>query len=103
VDLFSGFDWDQGKLEKCQKHVVSIEDIAGLFAGPVMIRPDVAHSRAESRFLAIGQARPGQYILVAFTIRTLKGERRVRPISARRMHQKEVDHFEKSHSRSNNR
>jgi uncharacterized DUF497 family protein len=98
MGVFSGFDWDAGNREKCQKHGVSIADIEGLFAGEFMIRPDVAHSQTETRFLAIGQAPAGQYILVAFTIRELNGSRRLRPISARRMHQKEIDHYEKNHS-----
>jgi uncharacterized protein len=98
VDVFSGFDWDKGNRDKCQKHWVSIADIEGLFAGQVMIRPDVAHSRTETRFLAIGQSPAGRYILVAFTIRKLNADRRLRPISARRLHQKEIDHYEKSRS-----
>jgi uncharacterized DUF497 family protein len=99
VVRFAGFDWDEGNRDKCQKHGVSIADIEGLFAGAeVMIRPDVAHSRTETRFLAIGQSPAGQFILVAFTIREMDGDRRLRPISARRMHQKEIDYYEKSRS-----
>ncbi len=27
----SGFDWDDGNIEKCQKHGVSLEEIEALF------------------------------------------------------------------------
>ena len=53
---FSGFDWDEGNLQKCQKHGVSIEEIESVFVGTPAIGPDGAHSTAEARFLAIGTA-----------------------------------------------
>ena len=28
----SGFDWDDGNIQKCQKHKVSIEEIEALFS-----------------------------------------------------------------------
>jgi predicted DNA binding CopG/RHH family protein/uncharacterized DUF497 family protein len=68
----SGFDWDDGNRAKCQKHGVSLEEIEGLFARSVMIRPDIAHSIAETRFLAIGRGPAGRYLLIAFTIRENK-------------------------------
>jgi hypothetical protein len=34
---FSGFDWDSGNLEKCQKHGVSADIIEALFDRPVAI------------------------------------------------------------------
>jgi len=40
---FSGFDWDRGNLEKCQKHGISAEVIEGLFDRPVAILPDETH------------------------------------------------------------
>ena len=82
MEVFSGFDWDEGNREKRQRHGISIADIEGLFTGQFMIRPEVAHSQTETRFLAIGQSPATQYILVAFTIRELNGYRTLRPISA---------------------
>jgi len=92
--IFSGFDWDDGNLQKCQKLGVSIEEIEGVFVGTPAIGPDGAHSTAEARFLAIGTARSGRYVFLAFTWRERDGANLIRPISARYMHGKEVHHYE---------
>ena len=89
-----GFDWDAGNLEKCQKHGVSVEEIEGLFAGPLMILTDMKHSLSEGRLLAIGRTESGRHVFLAFTIRDRGGLMLVRPISARFMHRKEVEHYE---------
>jgi len=36
---FSGFDWDSGNLEKCQKHGISAELIESVLDRPVAILP----------------------------------------------------------------
>ena len=36
----SGFDWDRGNLEKCQKRGISAEVIESVFDRPVAILPD---------------------------------------------------------------
>ena len=92
-----GFDWDEGNLRKCQKHGVSVASIEDLFSRPVMMIPDTAHSHAEKRFWAIGEAE-NRHVFVAFTIRKKDGENFLRPISARYMHRKEIDWYEKENS-----
>jgi uncharacterized DUF497 family protein len=82
-------------IARSRKHGVSAAEIEHLFAGSVMVRPDVKHSREEERFQAIGRGRRGRFIFVVFTIRTRDGRRLIRPISARYMHQKEIDYYEK--------
>ncbi len=90
-----GFEWDQGNRLKCQQHGVSLAEIEALFGATVQVAPDPAHSHAETRYLAIGKTGGGRHVFLAFTIRT-HGERRlIRPISARYMHAKEVMHYEK--------
>jgi uncharacterized DUF497 family protein len=37
--LASGFDWDAGNLEKCQKHGVSIAEIEAVLRGDPQIAP----------------------------------------------------------------
>lgn len=88
---FEGFDWDNGNLLKCRKHGVTTEEIEALFVkGQLMVAPDVAHSTVEeTRYIAIGQIE-GKYIFAAFTIR----DRRIRPISCRYMHEREVKKYE---------
>jgi uncharacterized DUF497 family protein len=82
-------------LEKCQKHGVSIEEIEGLFGRFHTIRVDVEHSLGEQRLRAIGKNDKSRYVFLVFTIRKRKGERLIRPISARYMHSKEVEYYEK--------
>jgi uncharacterized DUF497 family protein len=55
----------------------------------------VVHSQAEERFLAIGKGKRGRTIFLAFTVRTRNGQNHIRPISARYMHRKEIDRYEK--------
>ena len=92
---FSGFDWDDGNREKCRKHGVSIGEIESLFQGPISVLPDPRHSRAETRFKAIGRSERGRHILIVFTLRRKRSETLIRPISARYMHKKEIEHYEK--------
>lgn len=79
---------------KCQKHGVTSAEIESVFAGTPSIGPDVAHSTVETRFLAIGRANSGRHVFLAFTWRERNGARYIRPISARYMHAKEVQHYE---------
>jgi uncharacterized DUF497 family protein len=87
---FDGFDWDSGNGEKCQMHGVSVAEIESLFDRSVLIGPDTAHSIGEQRYRAIGTSSVGRNVFLVFTWRTKAGQRRLRPISARYMHAKEV-------------
>ena len=89
----AGLDWDEGNRGKCQKHGVRLEQIEALFQGPMRVFPDPGHSTRETRYLGIGPI-DGRHVLVAFTIRVMAGDRFIRPISARFMHAKEVEHYE---------
>jgi uncharacterized protein len=91
----AGFDWDNGNRSKCQAHGVSQAAIESMFRGSIAVLPDPMHSRAEERFKAIGKSDDGRWIFIVFTMRLRGGKRLVRPISARYMHKKEVDHYEK--------
>jgi len=88
-------DWDDGNRSKCQKHGVSQSAIESLFRGSVAVLPDPLHSKSEERFKAIGKSHDGRWIFLVFTLRTRRGKRLVRPISARFMHKKEAEHYEK--------
>ena len=94
-ESIAGFDWDDGNRHKCLQHGVSVEQVESLFLRPIMILPDQAHSGVETRFKAVGMTTDGRHIFLVFTIRTRKSERTIRPISARYMHRKEVEHYEK--------
>ena len=92
---FSGFDWDRGNIEKCQKHSISAKLIESVFERPVAILPDKTHSRTEQRLRAIGKTAEGRAIFVVFTLRRRGDDIIIRPISARYMHAKEVKSYEK--------
>ena len=90
-----GFEWDEGNWPKCGKHGLSRAEIESVFEGELAVHPDPAHSQTEERLLAIGQTESGRYALVAFTLRRSGEQTRIRPISARYMHRKEVEHYER--------
>ena len=94
TERISGFDWDEGNRTKCQKHGLSIAEIEAVFERTVLVVPDKAHSHSEERIRAIGRTEMGRYIFLVFTVRERDGERVIRPISARHMHQREVRRFE---------
>lgn len=88
-----GFDWDQANRLKCQKHGVSTEEIETLLRGRFDIYVDPASSLTEQRLRAIGRTGAGRWVFIVFTIREKQGQTFVRPISARYMHRREVDHY----------
>jgi uncharacterized DUF497 family protein len=90
-----GFDWDDGNLDKRQKHGVAIATIEHLFRNPIDVFPDPAHSSLEERFKAIGRTQSGRSGLIVFTLRTKSGKMFIRPISARYMSAKERDYYER--------
>jgi uncharacterized protein len=90
----NGFDWDNGNRAKCEKHGLSVATIEDLFARPLAVLPDEAHSQREKRFRAIGHTDKGRRVFIVFTFRRKGDDVLIRPISARYMHKKEVDAYE---------
>lgn len=99
----SGFEWDRGNRDKCQKHGVPLAVIESLFHRPLAVFPDPAHSEAEERFKAIGCTDDGRGVLIVFTLRRQEEDTLIRPVSARYMHRKEVEHYEKEIARAEKR
>ncbi|HEY6340848.1 MAG TPA: BrnT family toxin [Bryobacteraceae bacterium] len=91
----NGFHWDEGNRAKCEKHGLSVSAIENLFARPLAILPDATHSRQERRFRAIGRTEKGRGVFIVFTLRYKGDEMLIRPISARYMHKKEIESYEK--------
>lgn len=88
----AGFDWDDGNWPKCAKHGVSREEIEQVLLGEPAVMADPCPE--EPRMRAIGKTAAGRYVFLVFMVRNIGGQARLRPISARYMHQKEVDHYE---------
>jgi len=98
TDRVAGFDWDKGNRRKCVQHGVSLDEIEAVFRADPRIAPDPGHSGAETRFLAVGKNTEGRPIFVAFTLRQIDGAQRIRPVSARYMHAREINRYEASRS-----
>jgi uncharacterized DUF497 family protein len=95
--VISGFEWDDGNLNHCRKHGVSRPEIEHVFASPVVVLPDTCHSQMERRFRAIRRTRDGRAAFIVFTVREHGGRRYIRPVSARYMHQQEIQSYEKDY------
>lgn len=88
----SGFDWDSGNWPKCGKHGVSQEEIEQVLLGTPAVMADPCPD--EPRMRAIGMTSAGRYVFLVFMLRSVGSQKRLRPISARYMHQKEIDLYE---------
>ena len=89
----AGFNWDNGNWPKCGKHGVSKKEIEFVFQNTPAIYAHPNKSAIEQRLRAIGTNEDGRYVYVSFTFRTLDGKTLIRPVSARYMHQREVEHY----------
>lgn len=95
IENIDGFDWDAGNLAKCGKHGVSRSEIEHALATD----PDVSHDKTgslEERFNAVGMTQDARAVFIVFTIRTRGGSRFIRPISARYMHERERNTYERT-------
>jgi len=88
----AGFDWDSGNWPKCGKHGVSQEEIEQVLLGKPAVMADP--NPDEPRLRAIGKTAARRYVFLVFMRREIDSQTKLRPISARYMHQKEVDHYE---------
>jgi len=91
-----GFDWDTGNWPKCAKHGVSRAEIEQVLLNEPAVMSDPFPE--EPRMRAIGQTPQGRYVFLVFQIREIGGATKLRPISARYMHQKEIDYYEQQKS-----
>lgn len=87
------FDWDDGNSAKNRSHGLEISEIEEVFLSErKLLAVDYKHSQAESRYILLACNRQGRWLYVVFTLRQDK----IRVISARYMHQKEVSRYEKA-------
>ena len=88
----SGFDWDEGNWPKCSKHGVSRAEIEQVLMGAPAVMADLHPD--EPRMRAIGKTKAGRYVFLVFMLREISDKTWLRPISARYMHDKEIDRYE---------
>ena len=89
---FAGFEWDEGDWLKCSKHGVTHREIEYVLLQEPAVMPDP--NPDEPRMRAIGKTEAGRYVFLVFMLRKVGSQTRLRPISARYMHNKEVDRYE---------
>lgn len=92
----TSFDWDDGNSRKnADKHSVSqAEAEQAFFNEPLVIVPDTAHSQREPRYHALAVTDDNRQVHITFTLRE-RGTM-IRVISARDMHRKEKNLYEKA-------
>ncbi len=95
LDHVTGFDWDRGNCPKCGKHGVSQKEIEAIFLHPMMVGPDPYPLELERRFNAVGYNEAGRAVFVVFTLRQSEMGPLIRPVSARYLHRKEVERYER--------
>jgi hypothetical protein len=85
------FEWDASKAAtNLRKHGVSFGEAATVFADPdALDGPDLPHSAQEARFLRLGRSLTGRVLMVAYTVRGMSNDEKIRIISARRASRKE--------------
>ncbi|MEM1377242.1 MAG: BrnT family toxin [Pseudomonadota bacterium] len=93
--VISGFDLDDGNWPKCGKHGLSRAEIEFALSVEPTFYLDRAFGANEQRYRCISRNQDGRYVFIAFTIRLAEGRLLVRPISARYMHQREIDNYGK--------
>ena len=91
---YAGFDWDDGNWPKCGKHGVTKGESEAFFLFAPSVMPDPHPD--EPRLRAIGKSKNGRYLFLVFRLCPVEGQILIRPISARYMHQKEIEHYEKT-------
>jgi uncharacterized protein len=84
-----GFDWDKGNWPKCGKHGVTRAEIEQVFTGEPLVMPDPFPD--EPRLRAIGRTKGGRHLFLVFMFREVEGQSLIRPISARFMHDEELN------------
>ena len=84
------FDWDEGNWPKCGKHGLSKDEIEFALNNVRLVREVKRRDDRERRYQAVCLSLGGSNVFIVFVLRG----RKVRPVSARPMHNKEVRKFE---------
>lgn len=93
------FEWDEGNLDKSRrKHGITPEEAENVFSDEhSLIIPDEVHSKTEDRFIIVGKSSENRNLFIVFTTRKDK----IRIISGRGMHRKEIEKYEKIKKNTN--
>jgi uncharacterized DUF497 family protein len=89
----TGFDWDDGNWLKCGRHGVAHQEIEYILMHDPTVMPDP--NPDDPRMRAIGKTEVGRYVFLVFALRKVGNHTKIRPISARYRHKKEIERYEK--------
>jgi len=94
LDRCSGFEWDDGNSAKnWVTHGVTCGETEEVFFNvPLVLAPDLEHSRIEDRYYGLGVSNGGRPLFVVYTIRGAL----VRVVSARDMSRRERRIYEQA-------
>jgi uncharacterized protein len=93
-DRIVGFEWDQGNARKNERHGVSQSEAEQVFFDVrLFVATDPNHSNDEPRYHTLGSTFDGRRLHITFTLRD--SMTRIRVISARDMHRKERQIYER--------
>lgn len=85
------FEWDKHNIEHIRKHKVEPGECEQVFFNvPLIVKPDIIHSRTEERYFALGKTNMDRILVIVFTIR----QERIRIITARDANKKEGINYE---------
>lgn len=85
------FEWDKHNIEHVRIHKVEPGECEQVFFNiPLIVEPDLIHSRAEKRYFALGKTNINRALVVIFTIRNAK----MRVITARDANRRERIKYE---------
>ncbi len=85
------FDWDSGNKNKNHKHGVEWQEIESIFSNEYIFEGKIIEpEHAENRYLLLGTDWKDRDLALIFTTRSEK----IRPISCRKMRQKEQKRYE---------
>ena len=89
-----GFEWDAGNARKNERHgVTQAEAEQTFFDTHLLLVEDMKHSGQEQRFHALGMTSDDRRLHLTFTLRS--DDTLIRVISARDMHRKERNIYDK--------
>ena len=89
------FDWDEGNLGHATRKGLTKDDIEYVLKNDPMVRPDRYPIDVEERWNAIGKTQEGRTAFIVFTFREVEEMLCLRPITARYMHRKEIEKYDK--------
>ncbi|MCC7259508.1 MAG: BrnT family toxin [Alphaproteobacteria bacterium] len=91
--MHDGFEWDEQKDAANQrKHLIGFSEAATIFDRAVLTAEDTRGDYGETRYISVGVADVGEYIVVVVA-HTPRGEN-IRIISARRANRKERGRYD---------